>query len=155
MKRFEIWFALLMFLVVVVFFLRSIQYDFFSNNGLIGKGFFPSIFCVCLLVLVGFYFSNVYSNHSKSKTDVDSENVLTKRILIRQLLFFVSLCLSVFLIDLLGTMFTLALFILGMLRYVEKVSWLKSFFISVGTTACLYLIFIHWLNSNLPKGIFF
>lgn len=157
MKRIEPWFASVMLLVIIAFSVRSLQYDFLSNDGLIGKGFFPTIFCISLLVLVGFYTWKVFIGKSNSDSDTEKDlgNLITKKVVSKQLVFLFSLILCIIAMEFLGTIVSLGIFIVIMLKYVESISWLKSISIGAGTTICLFLIFIQWLNATLPRGLFF
>jgi hypothetical protein len=60
----------------------------------------------------------------------------------------------VFLIEYLGMILILALFMIAWLKLVEKYSLLRSFMYGGTTTIIIYLVFKVALNVPLPEGIF-
>jgi len=55
-------------------------------------------------------------------------------------------------IELLGFVVAVSVYLLFLLRTVEKESWVTSLGVSVGTVAVLFGLFRAWLQVPLPKG---
>lgn len=60
---------------------------------------------------------------------------------------------AILLLNVLGTMLTLGIFIVTWLRGLERYSWLSAVKVSVGTIAVAYLVFTAWLQVPLPVGL--
>jgi multisubunit Na+/H+ antiporter MnhB subunit len=54
----------------------------------------------------------------------------------------------------LGMIISMAIFIFGWLRFIEKHTTKSAVSIGIGTAAVLYLIFVFWLRVPLPLGLF-
>ncbi len=137
--------------VVLTFFLTSFQYEMFllEGNG-IGVAFLPRLISLMLLILISIYIYSVFNGkllHENRKSEPFIKSVVAKQI---SMVFSLLLCL--FLIDILGMISTLGVFLIGALHYIEKVSWVRSIIFSVLTIISLYFIFVKWLNIILPSG---
>lgn len=152
----ERWFSLSILAVVLVFFIRSFQYNMFSPITGLGEAFVPRIVAILLLFFVLFYVWNVFQNKSESDSTDDREDIrLKKKAKIKQGLFLFMLIASFLLIEILGMIVSLGLFLIFSLRFIEKHSWFMSILVSVVTMVLLYLIFVKWVNVVLPSGMFF
>lgn len=147
-------FSLVMLIIVSVFVFVSFDYDMFSSTIGVGEGFLPRIIsislflCIVLYVLTSFFQNRITDSNYYKFTFIKST-------VIKQLIMGTMIIVSLFLINIIGMLSTLALLILFSLHYMEKLSWSKSIISSAISTLFLYLIFVKWLNISLPDGIFF
>jgi hypothetical protein len=149
----ERFFSLFVFVIVSTFFLMSFQYEMFSSvGGGVGGAFLPRVISLILLLLVSLYVFNVFRNKS---TITNEENLPVKGIVIKQMSMAAILFACLFLIGKFGMLTTLGIFLLGSLRYSEKVPWTKSILFTILTIAFLYFLFVKWLNIRLPGGLLF
>ncbi|MDS9470922.1 tripartite tricarboxylate transporter TctB family protein [Sporosarcina pasteurii] len=144
-------FSFLLLIIVAVFLIASFQYEMFSTVGGVGGAFLPRSLAVILLILVGYYVWSVSRNKS---TAASAEDLPIKKVVIKQFLLALTFYLTLFLINKLGMLTTLGLFLIGSLYYFENNSWRKSILIGTVTIICVYFIFVHWLNIILPSGLF-
>ncbi|HLR51550.1 MAG TPA: tripartite tricarboxylate transporter TctB family protein [Candidatus Avamphibacillus sp.] len=145
-------FCLCILLVVTIFFVVSFQYEMISSISGVGAGFLPSITAFILLFLVIYYVLKVFRNKS---TSANSNDTFTREIVIRQIILIISLFSCLFLVQILGMIITIGLFLIGTLHFLEKVSWVKSIVISTVITLCVFFLFTQWLNVKLPTGVMF
>jgi putative tricarboxylic transport membrane protein len=59
----------------------------------------------------------------------------------------------VWLLPVLGMTLATFLFLIGILRFLERHSWFATVGVAVGMSAANWLIFIHWLSVPFPIGI--
>jgi len=150
MKRAELCFSICLLVVGMVFFIRSFQYNAFSNICGVGPAFFPravSIIFICLTA------ANIWSL-LRNKSFSNSKGIFKKENVFQQVFFIIAIIVTLFLINILGMLLSLFLFLVVGLHYFEKVSWLKSAVVGVVLTIGIYLIFVKWCNLSLPSGIF-
>jgi len=57
------------------------------------------------------------------------------------------------LLPVLGMTLGAALFLVGILRFLEAYSWLATVAIAVGTAVANYLVFTYWLRVPFPVGV--
>lgn len=150
MERLERWFSLCVLIVAITFFIGSFQYPMFGNFAYIGEAFVPRIVSAILICLVGLYVWGVFKGKVIGASDEDP----TKKMIINQIALAVLLFVSLFLINILGMLPTLGLFILVSLHYLERVSWLKSVVFTVVSIVSMFIIFDQLLGIRLPQGIF-
>jgi hypothetical protein len=60
----------------------------------------------------------------------------------------------VVLLPLLGMALSTALFIVALMRLLERHRWMLSLAVAIGITALNYLVFTYWLKVPFPVGVF-
>ncbi len=148
MKRAELWFSSCLLLVSIGFFLMSFQLDAFSNISGVGPALFPRGIALMLICLSAIDIWGVIRNKPASVSKGNKEVVKL------QIFFVITIIIAIFLINILGMLLTLALFLIVGLHYFEKLLWSKSLIISAVLTLGIYLIFVKCFDIILPSGIF-
>src|SRR5699024_7366033 len=145
----EGWFAIFIFLLVLVFFIGTFQYSMFSTRSVIGEGFLPRTLSFIIICLVAIYIWKAFRNRSKfNNVRVGTPE---KKVVKNQILLLVMLVGCLFLINILGMLLSLGLFIVLSLRYLERISWKISIIFGVGGVVAIFLIFIQGLGIRLPS----
>ena len=108
-----------------------------------GSGFLPLWLGVCLLVLSAIHVVASVRAPVASAPAGNWRKVVPVTI---------GLIICVAVIESLGFVVAVAIYLLFLLRFVEKESWRTSLSVSVGTVAVLFALFRLWLHVPLPKG---
>ena len=138
--------------VTLMFFFSSSELPMTASNGLLGAGFFPKVITVILAILLVSYLLSTYSKANQGIAKPAAKR--SKQSILNQVIFTSSLLIALALIEFLGMLVTLGLFLFAMLIIIEKISYTRSILFSAATTVCLYIIFVRWLGLVLPWGIF-
>lgn len=115
------------------------NYGFWENNTP-GGGFLPAIGGIILAIAS----LNIIIVNNNKHTPITTNVILA----------ILASMIMVFLIEYLGMILILALFMIAWLKLVEKYSLLRSFMYGGTTTIIIYLVFKVALNVPLPEGIF-
>lgn len=75
------------------------------------------------------------------------------RALARLVVVIVAAALFIWLMPVLGMTLTTALFLVGLLRFLEGHTWTATLGVAVAVSAVNWLVFIHWLNVPFPLGL--
>ena len=108
-----------------------------------GSGFLPLWLGVCLLVLSAIHVVASVRAPVATAPAGNWRKVMAVTI---------GLIVCVAVIESLGFVVAVAIYLLFLLRFVEKESWRTSLSLSVGTVAVLFALFRLWLHVPLPKG---
>lgn len=147
----EILFSVLFFLVILVCFFQVIDLNIILSNGMFGSGLFPLAFTVVLMLLLLLHILNTI--RARRKTPITDQPPVDLRILLKQLFLVGSLILLIWLVNFLGMLITLGIFLLFSLRIIENVSWKRSAIFGLGGVICIYFVFVFCLGIDLPKGV--
>lgn len=146
----ERYFVLFLLIVSAVFLVMSFELPLYSMNvGALGSGFFPRIMSILLVILLGIYFIQLL----RGKSDQQAEG-LNKQVVLKQIILVVALIATLFLVQIIGMLPSIGLFMFMMLTFVLKIHWLKSLIFTISVLIVMYGIFVLWLESPLPKGVF-
>ena len=143
---------------IIIIILAYIQELPFLRKGLPGAGFFPIlcgiaiIFCSLLLL---------YENYSKLKKakaagieDKYLESNIINNVEIRNFSYIVgSSILVIIMTQFIGLLISIGLSVVGLVKWMARESWQKSFLIGLGTTIVLYLTFKMFLGVSLPDSV--
>lgn len=111
------------------------------------EGFLPLLCTIVLLVCA------VMLIFTSNKTQVKKKEENKKQPdEIKPLIFFSLMFGSILLINHIGYILSFALFLIGTLTIVQRISFLKSLQIYIILMAFVYIIFIWWLDVPLPIG---
>jgi putative tricarboxylic transport membrane protein len=115
-------------------------------------GFLPLWLGVLLAVLAAILLISSWSRQTKKK---DSEPIFpAKKALLAITLVIVGLAGYILLIEVLGYVVDTFLFIMFLMKVVEREKWPLTLMIAVGTTAVLFLTFQVLLQITLPSNMF-
>lgn len=139
------------FLLAILFLAAGYTYigftelNYLSSAGRLGPGFFPRIIGVCLVVLCALGLHSELKQRSADETvspDWRSAAVL-------------ALLSAVFvaLLDLLGGLVSMMLFMAAALRILNRGRALQNALVAVLLPLAIYLVFELWLKAAMPRGI--
>src|SRR5699024_8086845 len=114
------------------------------NRGVLGPGFFPVMISTILILLL--LLSLIISLKKLKKNTNDSTKPrVSKKTKFKRLNFVIVLLGSVALINVLGMLASLGIFLFVGLLFVEKLTWVKSLQFSLGMVLFIYFVFDKWL----------
>lgn len=146
----ERYFGFILLLLCSVFLIMSFGLPLYSTNvGAVGPGFFPRIISILLVFFIVLHLFQVMRVKFKKP-----EEGPDKRILFQQIILIVFLAVSIGLTQLIGMLASIGLFMFVMLTFVQKIPWLKAIVFTIVVLIVMYSIFVLWLGSPLPLGIF-
>ncbi|WP_428912403.1 tripartite tricarboxylate transporter TctB family protein [Niallia sp. Krafla_26] len=140
-----------LFLMSTVFFVASFNLSMTVTGGLLGAGFFPRVISVLVMIMTLFYFITTFRNNDKQETSkpIDKQKVKV------QLLFCLALLVTLALINLLGMLVSLGLFMIAILKFFEKMSWRRSIIFTIAMMVLIHVVFVRWLGLVMPTGLFY
>ncbi len=113
-----------------------------------GSGFLPLWLGIALVALSAIFLVGARQKApTGAETAPPSSGVWRKTVPILLGLF---VCVAV--IGWLGFVVPVTAYMIFLIRYVERRSWLATLAVSLGTTLCLFLIFKAWLGVPFPEG---
>ncbi len=142
----------------VILYLSHYQELPFFKKGLPGAGFFPIICgvaittCSVILIFENFYQSRVKRPSIQSDTELDSSIINLNEL--RNFVYIIGSSVLVLLATkYIGLLFSIGLTVIGLVKWMARETWKKSFLIGIITTIILYLIFDSFLGVSLPDSI--
>ncbi len=122
----------------------------------VGGGFVPSLvgglaIIFSLLILLSEFKKTTVEDNNEEKTETDQNQ--KKTILIRTLLPFVAVILTIACSYAVGLVVSLGLFILLWMLLYQKAGVLSSLLTAILTSVSIYLVFEVWLQVRLPVGV--
>jgi len=146
----ERYFGFILLLLCSVFLIMSFGLPLYSTNvGAVGPGFFPRIISILLVFFIVLHLFQVMRVKLKKP-----EEGPDKLILFQQIILIVFLAVSIGLTQLIGMLASIGVFMFVMLTFVQKIPWLKAIVFTIVVLIVMYSIFVLWLGSPLPLGIF-
>jgi putative tricarboxylic transport membrane protein len=146
----ERYFGIFLLLLCSVFVILSFELPLSSTNlGTVGSGFFPRIVSILLVIFIGLYL--IQSMRPKGYR---REKRLDKRIRFQQIFLIVFLAVSIGLTQVIGMLASIGVFLFIMLTFVQKIPWIKALVFTLVVLMVMYAIFVLWLESPLPQGMF-
>lgn len=143
----EISFCIAFLILVFSLFIQSLELTFMLPNGLISSGFFPTILSIIIMVLLVLYILELLIKRKKGQ---QSKETFSKEVVWKQIFVIAAMSFSLWLVQVLGMIFTIGLFLMSALVLVENMKWFRSAVFSVGSMLCIYLIFVVWLGMRIP-----
>ena len=140
MPRGERIFSILLGLFGLLWLVKSFELKY-SEDSVPGSGFLPFWLGLLMVVLVAVYLWMGRAAIAEAPSRLGRVMTITA-----------GLAVTVVLIDPLGFTVPIAVYLLFLLRVMERESWLTSIGVAVGTSAALLLIFRIWLSVPLPRG---
>lgn len=137
-------FSFFFFIFSLVFTYMSFNFEFLSDSGRPGAGFFPIIIGVLLLVFSG----TSFIKDIREKDTDKSELGFAKDIL----LLIVMMALMIFLLKWIGAVLSMVLFIFVILFKFNREKMLLNIIVSICFPLIIFAMFDLWLNAGLPKG---
>jgi putative tricarboxylic transport membrane protein len=123
------------------------QYPYWTPNGP-GSGFLPFWLG---LVMAGLAIGLLVS--AMRRPDPGEAWLPEGRGLLRLLVIVLATVVFVWLLPFLGMTLATFLFLVGVLRFVERHGWFATVGVAVATSAANWLVFVHWLHVPFPTGI--
>ena len=146
----ERYFGFLLLLLCSIFLIMSFGLPLSSTNvDAVGPGFFPRIISILLVCFLVLHLIQVM----RMKLEKENEGP-DKRIRFQQIILIVFLAVSIGLTQLIGMLASIGVFMFVMLTFVQKIPWLKAIVFTIVVLIVMYSIFVLWLGSPLPLGIF-
>ncbi|MFC0273357.1 tripartite tricarboxylate transporter TctB family protein [Metabacillus herbersteinensis] len=143
-------FPIFLMLTVFLLLIQTLNLTKFEANGTIGSGFLPMALAFLLIILLAMESFSVFSNESKKET---KETKGTANNLSQQLLFMGLIILTLIMVNVLGMLISLGLFIFVVLFKMEKRSLINSAFFSLISIFILYITFVKLLSISFPMGL--
>jgi len=151
MKKYELISSLVWMALGVLFLIGSIGLGPGKSDEP-GPGFFPFVMAACLISFSSIHFISSLIRGGQVNV-ATSKRFWPKGSGIKRILFTIIFLVGfVLALNCLGFILNTFLFMLIMLRLVERQKWLRVFLIGSLTTVLSYSIFQLWLRSNLPAG---
>ncbi len=122
------------------------------TGGLLGAGFFPRVISIIIMIMTFIYFLSTFRNNNENQgtpKPIDKQKVKV------QLIFCLSLIVTLLLISVLGMLVSLGLFMITILKLFEKMSWRRSIIFSAAMMILIQIVFVQWLGLVMPTGIFY
>jgi putative tricarboxylic transport membrane protein len=146
----ERYFGFVLLLVCSVFLIMSFGLPLYSTNvGAVGAGFFPRIISILLVIFICLHLIQMMRKNVKKP-----EEGVDKKILFQQISLMVLLAVTIGLSQLIGMLASLGVFMFTILAFVQKTPWFKALTFTIVVLIMMYAIFVLWLESPLPLGIF-
>jgi putative tricarboxylic transport membrane protein len=123
------------------------QYPYWTPTGP-GSGFLPLWLGVVMAALAIALFVG-----AMRRPDPGEAWLPEGRGLVRLIVVVVATIAFVWLLPFLGMTLATFLFLVGILRFLERHSWFATVGVALATSAANWLVFIHWLNVPFPTGI--
>jgi putative tricarboxylic transport membrane protein len=149
MRKGDLAFAIISLGLSVWLILESLQFDYLSKFGP-GPGFEPFWLGVLLGLLSIFLFINTIRR--KKEKDDEKSCLPGWKSLGRLGLIMLALAGFGLVMESLGFILTVFIFVTILLYALEGVPVFKSIFIGILFSAFIFLVFIHWMQVELPKG---
>ena len=130
--------------------LESQKFQYLSKFGP-GPGFLPFWLGIILGLIALFAFANTFSG--KREHEGDEPRLPGWRSLGRVGLIMLIMAGFALFVNTLGFVLTVFLFVATLLFVLEGVGLLKSLFYGAMFSACIFLIFLYWMELDLPKGL--
>lgn len=139
-------------LVGVLFCIGAVKYRFI-HLGSLGAGFFPfmagmALICLSVIVLI-----SAVSLKKEDRVEFKEPFFLERDSLKKLLLAIVALLVYAFALNYLGFLLATFLFMIFLLRFIERQRWVTIFITALATSVATHLLFKTWLQVQLPRGI--
>lgn len=139
------------FLLAILFLAGYYSYVAFSElaylspTGRLGPGFFPRIIGASLVALCA------YSLYADAKASAVGEALspFWRSAAVVALL----TAALVFLLEVLGGLASMIVFMLAALAFLNRGRHVQNLLLALALPACLYLVFVVWLNAAMPRGM--
>lgn len=128
-----------------VFTIMSFRFDFITNSGGPGAGFFPVLVGIAFILVSGY---RCLQDFKQRKNQAEMQ-VYVKDLL-WVVLWIVFLVVTMFY---LGALLSMALFIFALLFTFNRTRLLQNIITSITIPILIFVMFDVWLNAGLPKGI--
>ncbi|OLO38033.1 hypothetical protein BTR23_12860 [Alkalihalophilus pseudofirmus] len=141
------------FLIFAVFILltQSLKLPIFTANGMIGPGFLPMVLALLIIFLLVIEFVSIYwkrqQNENKDGRTISSITIS------KQVFFMIAVILTLGLVNVIGMLISLGLFIFVILFMMEKRSLINSGVFSLLSIVIIYIIFDVLLGISFPMGM--
>ena len=123
------------------------QYPYWTPTGP-GSGFLPFWLGLAMAVLAAALLVGAARRPDPGEAWLPEGRGLVKLIAI-----LIATMAFVWLLPILGMTLATFLFLVGVLRFLERHSWVATVGVALATSAVNWLVFIHWLNVPFPVGI--
>jgi putative tricarboxylic transport membrane protein len=146
----ERYFGFFLLLICSVFLIMSFGLPLYSTNvGAVGPGFFPRVITIMLVLLTCLHLIQIMRKKVKKP-----EEGVDKKIVYQQISLMVFLAVTIGLSQLIGMLASIGVFMFTILAFVQKIPWIKALTFTIVVLIIMYAIFVLWLESPLPLGIF-
>ena len=146
----ERYFGFFLLVICSIFLIMSFGLPLYSTNvGAVGAGFFPRIISILLVI-----FLCVHLIQIMRKKVIKPEEEVDKKIRFQQISLMVFLAVTIGLSQLIGMLASIGVFMFTILAFVQKIPWFTAFTFTFVVLIMMYAIFVLWLESPLPLGIF-
>ena len=140
-------FPIFLMLSITVLLIQSLKLDIFTNSGVIGPGFLPLVLSILIIVILIIEVLVIIKKKESNPHQAHNKKGL------RQVIFVISIILTLILIKFFGMLISLGLFIFITLLTLEKRSLMNSILFSLISLLVIYIIFDRFLGVSLTKGI--
>lgn len=130
--------------------LESQKFNYLSKFGP-GPGFLPFWLGIILGLIALFALAGTFIG--KTKHEGDEPRLPGRDSLVRVGLIMLVMAGFALLVNSLGFILTVFCFVSILLFALEGLGFLKSLFYGVMFSACIFLVFIYWMELDLPKGL--
>jgi putative tricarboxylic transport membrane protein len=135
---------------------QSLQFTIWSDSEP-GPGFFPLLtgflitgFSVSILIKL-FISNKTLTNEIESEDESEKDN--GKMNYARVFAYIILMLLYGLFLEKVGWLIITAVFLILILKYVEKQSWKRTTLLTLSGLAAIYLIFVYFLSIQLPQGL--
>lgn len=134
---------------------QSLQFTIWSDSEP-GPGFFPLLtgFLITgfsVSILIKFFISNkTLTNEIESEDESEKDN--GKMNYARVFAYIILMLLYGLFLEKVGWLIITAVFLILILKYVERQSWKRTTLLTLSGLAAIYVIFVYFLSIQLPKG---
>jgi putative tricarboxylic transport membrane protein len=146
----KIIFSTFLFVLSLAYTQIALGFTFYSNSRP-GPGFLPTVVGVLLVIFTGLtLYQQVKELKNKKSENVSEEKGHSKDVAI----LIVLIALSVLLLNILGGLIVMLLFVFANLHFFNKGKHIQNVITSIVVSTSIFLLFEMWLNAGIPKGIF-
>ncbi|HYE94331.1 MAG TPA: tripartite tricarboxylate transporter TctB family protein [Terriglobales bacterium] len=123
------------------------QYPYTTPNGP-GSGFLPLWLGAVMAVLGGMLFVRASRAREAGPAWLPGGRALARLVVV-----IAATAVFIWVLPVLGMTVTTAIFLVGLLRFLEGHTWVTTLGVAVATAAANWLVFIRWLNVPFPPGV--
>ncbi|WP_246945159.1 tripartite tricarboxylate transporter TctB family protein [Bacillus pinisoli] len=147
----KIVFSTFLFVLSLAYTQIALGFNFY-NNSRPGPGFLPTIVGILLVIFTGLTLYQQVKAYKQQKAENVASEETEKGESKDVAILIVLIALSVLLLNVLGGLIVMLLFVFANLHFFNKGKHLQNIITSVVVSTSIFLLFELWLNAGIPKG---